>query len=243
MTPLLYAELVPWYFLLDPPADHADEGACYAEALTASSSTAPKTLLELGAGAGNNALYLKSRLRCTLTDVSEPMLELSRQQNPECEHLLGDMRTLRLARSFDTVLIHDAICYMTTREDLRAAMATAFAHTKPGGVSLFAPDYMRETFAEHSALHEGQAGRRALRCLEWTWDPDSGDDQYRVEYAFLLRDGAELRAVHDRHDEGLFPRDTWLELMTSVGFDAKLVPRPLDDGGLDHMLIGVRPSP
>jgi len=42
------------------------------------------------------------------------MLELSRTINPEAEHILGDMRTLRLGRTFDAVLIHDAICYMTT---------------------------------------------------------------------------------------------------------------------------------
>jgi len=51
------------------------------------------TVLELGSGAGHNALHLKPHARCTLTDVSEEMLGLSRELNPECEHLLGDMRT------------------------------------------------------------------------------------------------------------------------------------------------------
>jgi len=35
------------------------------------------------------------------------MLELSRTINPELEHLVGDMRTIRLGRTFDAVLIHD----------------------------------------------------------------------------------------------------------------------------------------
>ena len=43
------------------------------------------------------------------------MLELSRTLNPDCEHLEGDMRTLRLGRTFDAVLIHDAVMYMTDR--------------------------------------------------------------------------------------------------------------------------------
>ena len=47
------------------------------------------------------------------------MLALSRALNPECEHLAGDMRTLRLGRVFDAVFVHDAVCYMTTRADLR----------------------------------------------------------------------------------------------------------------------------
>jgi hypothetical protein len=37
------------------------------------------------------------------------MLGLSRALNPECEHLAGDTRTLPLGRTFDAVLVHDAI--------------------------------------------------------------------------------------------------------------------------------------
>jgi hypothetical protein len=38
--------------------------------------------------------------------------------DPECEHLQGDMRELRIDRTFDAVFVHDAIAYMTTEEDL-----------------------------------------------------------------------------------------------------------------------------
>ena len=73
------------------------------------------TLLELGSGGGNNASHLKHRFECTLTDLSPEMLALSRTLNPECEHIEGDMRTLRLERTFDAVFVHDAIAYITTR--------------------------------------------------------------------------------------------------------------------------------
>jgi len=75
MQPMLYTELVPWYRLLDPTADHAG---------------------------------------------SEPMQALSRALNPECEHVLGDMRTLRLGRAFDVAFVQDAVMYMTSEEDLLA---------------------------------------------------------------------------------------------------------------------------
>ena len=32
---------------------------------------------------------------------------MSRSINPECEHVQGDMRTLRLGREFDAVFVHD----------------------------------------------------------------------------------------------------------------------------------------
>jgi SAM-dependent methyltransferase len=231
MQPLLYRDMLPWYRLVDPPADHADEAASYRAALERGASPRPETLLELGAGAGGNALHLKQRFRCTLTDLSEDMLALSRELNPECEHVAGDMRTLRLGRTFDAVLVHDAVMYMTTEADLRAAAETAFVHTRPGGAAVFAPDFVRETFRDGTEVLESADGARALRCLVWNWDPDPGDDTIAVEYAFLLRDGATVTAVHDRHTEGLFALATWRRVLEGVGFSVEMVPRPLDDDG------------
>lgn len=242
MQRLLYRDLVPWYRLLDPVADHAEEAAAYAAALASAGAPAGGTLLELGAGAGGNASFIKRQFRCTLTDISPEMQALSRALNPECEHLAGDMRTLRLGRGFDAVLVHDAVCYMTTRADLAAAAATAFAHTRPGGAALFAPDYVGETFRDKSELHAGEDGGRALRCLEWAWDPDPRDDSYVVEYAFLLRQGDDMRAVHDRHVEGLFARATWLEILSDAGYRVELVDRPFDDTTTDSVFLCRRPT-
>ena len=229
MESALYDQLVPWYRLLDPIEDHREEAAAFGEALRAAIDGEARTLLELGTGGGNNAHFLKQHFQCTLTDLSEPMLRLSREINPECEHMLGDMRTLRLGKLFDAVLVHDAVGYMLTQDDLRAALQTAFVHTRPGGVALVAPDCLRETFTEYSNLHEGHDGVRSLRCMQWAWDPDPGDTTYRVEWAFLLRDGDQMQAIHDRHTEGLFARRTWVDLLREVGFEVGTCPRPLVD--------------
>src|SRR5260370_34538130 len=143
----LYDELADWFHLLTHPADYADEAAVYRDASYAHATTPPRTLLELGAGGGNNASHLKRDFACTLTDLSPAMLKVSARLNPECEHLPGDMRALRLGRQFDLVLVHDALAYLLTEADLHAAFATAFAHCKPGGVVLFAPDDTRDRFA------------------------------------------------------------------------------------------------
>jgi len=242
MQPLLYGALTPWYHLLDPVADHAEAAAAYATMLARAGAPAGGTLLELGAGAGGNASFMKRDFRCTLTDIAPEMQALSRALNPECEHLSGDMRTLRLGRSFDAVLVHDAVCYMTTRADLAAAAATAFAHTRPGGVALFAPDYVRETFRDGADLHAGDDGTRALRCLEWAWDPDPGDDTYTVDYSFLLRERNDVKAVHDRHVEGLFARAVWSDILTAAGYRVDVVDRPFDDVVTDAIFVCRRPA-
>jgi len=189
VPPALYAELTPWYHLVDPPEDHADEVACFLEAFAGGIAGPAATLLELGSGAGHNAAHLKARFACTLTDIAEPMLALSRARNPECEHVLADMRTLRLGRRFDAVLAHDGITHMTTEPDLRAAIETAFVHTRPGGAAIFTPDDLADTFVEGAALHERDAGDQSLRYLEWSWDPVPGDGKGRTECALLLDAG------------------------------------------------------
>ncbi|MEM9070122.1 MAG: methyltransferase domain-containing protein [Myxococcota bacterium] len=220
---LLYTELTDWYRLLDPLADHATEAELYAAQLSG------ETLLELGAGAGHNAFFLKDHFRCCLVDLSDPMLELSRELNPECEHLVGDMRTLRLGRTFDAVVVHDAISYLTTLEDLKKTAATVFAHLKPGGRAIVAPDTTREDFEESSDLHENDEGNRSLRCLEWFWDPDPSDSTYYAEYAFLLREGSEVRSVHDRHLVGLFSDREWRDVLEGAGFSVSTFKRLADD--------------
>src|SRR5688572_15793085 len=113
----LYSELVDWYDLVDPAAEHEEEATGYEAALIRGLGSGTNlSLLELGAGAGHNAFYLKKRFQCTLSDLSEPMLRRSKRLNPECEHVLGDMRTTRLGRTFDAVFVHDAICYMSTED-------------------------------------------------------------------------------------------------------------------------------
>jgi SAM-dependent methyltransferase len=221
----LYDELAPWWPLLSPPAEYLEEATFYGNELKQACDGRCRTVLELGSGGGNNASHLKADFDMVLVDLSPGMLAHSRALNPECEHVEGDMRTIRLGRQFDAVFVHDAVCYMTTGADLRRAIETAYLHCRPGGSALFAPDHVRENFAP-STDHGGHDGPdRALRYLEWTWDPDPTDTTYTVDYAYVLRgpDGS-TRVEWDRHVEGLFPRGDWLRLLADAGFEARVVP-------------------
>lgn len=242
-SPKLYAELAAWWPLLSPAEEYEQEATFYALVLQAYSRDPIRTLLELGSGGGNNASHLKEKFRMTLVDSSRQMLDVSRRLNPECEHIEGDMRTIRLGREFDAVFIHDAICYMTSVGDLRLAIQTAFAHCKPGGVVLLAPDHVRETFRE-STDHGGTNGEQgALRYLRWTYDPDPEDSTYTVEYAYILRDhDGNVRVEHDRHVEGLFSREVWIDLMGEAGLEPQVVQFPQSVHGAPlEVFVGRKP--
>lgn len=218
--PLFYDTLAEWWPLFSPPEHYGEEAADLLSRLEP--LPASTTLLELGCGGGSLASHLKTHFTMTLTDRSSAMLAVSRALNPECEHIVGDMRTLRLERRFDVVLIHDAIMYATDEASLRASLATAAAHCRPGGTVVVIPDYVRETFTpgtDHGG-HDASDGR-GFRYLEWCWDPHPNDDTYIVDYAFMLREAdGHVRVVHDRHVEGLFPRARWIESFEAARLSA-----------------------
>src|SRR5262245_10435705 len=116
--PKLYGSLAPWFHLLTSPSSYVEEAEFARQTLVEASGAPVHTVLELGSGGGNNAFHLKQHFKMTLTDLSPEMLEQSRRINPECEHIQGDMRSLRLQREFDAVFVHDAVCYLVTPEDL-----------------------------------------------------------------------------------------------------------------------------
>lgn len=240
----LYDELSAWWPLMSAPADYEEEATFYAAQLLATGDMPCRTVLELGSGGGNNASHLKAQLQMTLTDLSPGMLAVSRELNPECEHVQGDMRTVRLNRQYDRVFMHDAIMYMTTLDDLRAAIETAFLHCRPGGGLVVAPDHLQENF-EPSTDHGGHDGQeRSMRYLEWVWDPDPSDTTYVADYMYCLRDkDGSVHVEHDRHVEGLFSRADWLRIFAEVGFAARAVPfdhSELEPGSYE-IFVAVKP--
>ena len=236
--PRLYTELAGWWQLISPTEDYADEAAFFKRLFQAENA---KTILELGSGGGNVAWFLKKDFTLTLTDMSGEMLTESKKQNPELEHIEGDMRALRLGKTFDGVLIHDAIMYMTSEEDLRAALVTAYQHCKPGGAVVIVPDWVAETFRPHTT-HEGEdAGERGVRYLEWIWDADPNDTEVNYEFILALKENDALRTVVDRQVVGVFPRATWLHLLRDVGFEASVVEDPSTDGERTELFLGHKP--
>ena len=145
---------------------------------------------------------------------------------------------MRLGEVFDAVFLHDAISYLTDVEGVIAAARTARAHCSPGGVALFVPDYVTETFepgTEHGGHDEGVRG---LRYLEWVWDPDPGDATIEADMVYLLREGDQVSVVHDRHPQGLFPTSIWMGALATAGFEAEFRTTELSDGSKLLLFIG-----
>lgn len=241
--PGMYVEAASWWPLLSPPEEYADE-ADHLRGVLRGARIEVTSVLDLGSGGGHLASHLTPYLDVCLVDLSSAMLDVSRALNPGSEHICADMRTWRGDRVFDAVVLHDAIDYMATREDLAAALATAFAHCRPGGIVVALPDHTRETYAATTG-HGGIDGidGRGARFLEWSWDPDPQDDTIVTQYVMALRerDGS-VRVIHDEHVTGLFSIHTWLGLLAEAGFDPVGAVEPeVPDAAPDVFFVAHRP--
>jgi SAM-dependent methyltransferase len=214
----LYDELADWWPLMSPPEDYAEEALRIAALLAPERRETPPRLLELGSGGGHLAFHLKARFVPTLVDRAPRMLELSRRLNPECRHLEGDMRTLRLGETFDVVLIFDAVSHLADAAELDAALAAARTHLAPGGRALFCPDWTVETFRPGVSTGGVDGADRGLRYVEWI-HPEIDGTSYRTEIAYLLRqpDGS-VACAHDAVRLGVFSRAHWRCACRRAGF-------------------------
>jgi SAM-dependent methyltransferase len=240
--PRLYHELAPWFHLLTAPANYVEEAELYRRLLVERADGPVVTVLELGSGGGNNASHMKRHFALTLVDGSPEMLEVSRGLNPELEHVEGDMRSVRLDRTFDAVFAHDALAYILTKPDLQAVFETAAVHCRPGGSAVFVPDYVQESFAprtDHGG-HDSEDGARGLRYVEWIRAALADPSRHLVDFAYLIREGEQVRVEQDRHVCGLFPSETWLRGLDAAGFDVDVVEPKFEDEPAGQTIFACR---
>jgi SAM-dependent methyltransferase len=178
------------------------------------------TLLDIGCGGGKNVLNLKREFKVTGLDLSSAMLAQAKELNPGCTFVQGDMRTFRLDRTYDAVLMDDAISHMNCRADFVAALRTAYAHLNPGGVLIATPDVTIETF-EQNKTTTTPSTRDGLEVvfIENVYDPDPADEQYETTILYLIRDHGRLRIETEHWTMGIFSLDTWRRVLSETGFE------------------------
>ena len=165
----MYEDFAHLWPLISHHSDYEEEAVHWRSALTDELGQGRLRILELGVGGGNNLhhiLYpecdgrISADAACNgehmlhdhpahdavVVDPSHKMLANCKLLNPTVTQYIGDMRSVRLNDTFDAMLIHDAVCYLTSEDDINATLATARAHLRQDGVLIMAPDWYTETY-------------------------------------------------------------------------------------------------
>jgi SAM-dependent methyltransferase len=232
----LYKDLAYLFGLVTPRGDYAEEAAQWLAILREKLGPGKHKILELGVGAGHNLSYLTGEFEATAVDTSPEMLKLCKKINPGVTLQEGDMRDISLGRKFDAVLIHDAIVYMRSEDELTRAFGSAAAHLEEGGIFITAPDYYLDTFSGPRAEYCTRCDdARELTYIEYAHDPDPSDTTMEIIFTFFIREKGQLRIELDRHITGLLPRASWMKLMAQAGFAVE--PKIITPEGLPHELL------
>jgi SAM-dependent methyltransferase len=240
----LYRDLAWVWPIISPPEHYAEETGHFCKIIKKYAQIQVKTLLHLGCGGGHNDHFLQEHFKVTGIDISQAMLGLARQLNPGIAYHLGDMRSVRLAMTFDAVTLLDSVCYMLTENDLAAAFTTAFEHLSPGGVLLTAPDFTAESFQQNkSSCRTCHKGDVEIVFLENYYDPDPTDTTYESTFIYLVRRAGHLQVETDRHLCGIFPSRTWRRLQKKAGFQVKQSEFKItgNDPATYPLFIGIKP--
>jgi len=229
-----YGDLAWTEPLLASPEEYADATRHFMSVIRDNSRLEVRTLLHLGCGAGGHDHTFKRGFEVTGVDISEGMLAHARALNPEIRYLRGDMRTVRLGETFDAVAIPDSIGYMTTRADLRRAIATADRHLRPGGALLIVA-LVREDFRENNFVYAGARGDVELVVFENNHARGPRSAAYEATVVYLIRRKGKLEIVSEVHTQGLFTMAVWRSLLRERGF--RLAQRKLDHS-YDPFIVG-----
>lgn len=204
---------------MSPPGDYASEAREFRDFLRSGASGPVREVLHLGCGGGHVDSQLKRYVQITGVDLSPAMLRLARRLNPEVTYVRGDMRSVRLGRVFDGVLISDAVAYMRSPRDLQRAFAAAFRHLRPRGSFVTYAEHAKERFEQNwTSAIRGRRGDTEIVFVENRYDPDPKDTTFEATFLYLIRRKGRLTVETDRHILGLFPASTWRTTLRGAGF-------------------------
>lgn len=195
-----------YYNLLYNDKDYAGETE-YVNCLIRKHNPGAKSILDLGCGTGRHDLLLAQMgYEVTGVDTSEEMLAVATSQltalNPQPASLdsqrsalnfrQGDIRTVRLDKTFDVVVsLFHVMSYQVTTDDLMAAFATAKVHLKPGGIFIFDCWYGPAVLTDRPTVRVKRLEDEAISVTRIA-EPvmHSNDNLVEVNYQVFIQDKA-----------------------------------------------------
>jgi SAM-dependent methyltransferase len=140
-------------------------------------SQPPRSILDIGCGTGRDLDSLsKECADCWGVDYLPEMIEYAKVRRSHLHLQVGDMRTLRLGRTFDVVMsMGSALMYAITNVDVASTLDTFAAHSHPGTLLILdinnAASYLgSEPFKQQSELHVDLPDFSARACATYRFD-------------------------------------------------------------------------
>jgi len=221
-TRRLYNDLSWIWPIVSPPEDYIEETEFFSRIIKEDAKIDVRSLLHMGCGGGRNDFTFKKHFDVTGVDISDDMLRLARELNPESVYIQGDMRSIRSDKTYDSIVALDSVNYMKTEEDLIDLFQTAYEHLNPGGVFLTVVEESRRRFKQNRTISSTHSrDDTQITFIENSFDPDPADNHFEMTFIYLVREKGNLEIFTDSHIWGLFKMETWHQLLKKANFSVQ----------------------
>lgn len=179
-----------------------------------------RSLLDTACGAGSHLVHFADEfVHVEGLDLSESMVEFSRQRLPGVPVHVGDLCDFDLGRRFDAITcLFSSIAQVGDLAAVQAALHTFARHLEPGGVLVVEPWWSPETFlpGQISSATVEVEGRTISRMSHVV---DQGDGTSRSSVHYVVGEpGTGVWHFADEHVLPLIPLDDYEAALRAAGF-------------------------
>jgi daunosaminyl-N,N-dimethyltransferase/N-dimethyltransferase len=226
----IYGERAGLYDLIYHWLDYSGAAARLAEVLSAEGVPAGGRVLEAACGTGSYVRALAGRYRMTGFDVSEAMLALSREKNPDVPHFRADMANFTVDEPFDALLcLFSSIGYLHGEGALRSGLRCFARALRPGGVLVIEPWIARETFRE-GHVHLDTYASDDVKIARASHSSLRGELAVVDFHWVVARTGRGVEHFTESHHLWFCPRGTMTAALADAGFSARFRDEGLTPG-------------
>jgi SAM-dependent methyltransferase len=221
------------------------------EAWAQAQGLAGRRLLDVACGTGKSFEPFAARgYDVTACDLSPAMVAEARRKGTGAEVVVADMRTLPWSAEFDLLTcMDDAVNYLLTEDDLRAAVASMARALRPDGIAIFDSNTIgtyRTDFAESFEVTEGHT--------HFAWSGECGPDAVPGTLASAtMTIAAPEGPTRIRHVQRHWPVAALREACLAAGFrhvvfrglaeGPRLAGEPDEERHLKVVCLAARPDP
>jgi ubiquinone/menaquinone biosynthesis C-methylase UbiE len=232
----MYRDLAKYYDYVYSFKDYEQEVKQLREVIQQYQKSSGKDLLEIACGTGKHIEHLKRSYHVTGLDISEEMLAIARERNPDVRFVLGDMRDAKLSQTFDIITcLFGSINYNTNLEQLKMTLDNLSKHLKPEGIIVIEPIFTRESFMDrHLSIDSVDESDMKIVRVGLSREED-GHAVLELQSLIATKDG--ITHHIDIHTMGLFSRQSILDTLKASGLAGEVVDPGL---GREALYIGIK---
>jgi SAM-dependent methyltransferase len=188
-------------------------------------------LLDVACGTGHHLAYLKEQFDVEGLDISQELLEIAHQRNPEVVFHHADMTDFDLGCQFDVVTcLFSSIGYVKTLDNLTRAVTCMTKHLLPGGILIVEPWFTPDTW-QPNTVHASFIDEPDLKIARVNTSFVNGRlSFFDLHYLIGTPEGTEHFV--ERHELGLFETDEMHTVFSEAGLEVSYDAEGLTGRGL-----------